>query len=301
MAVVLGKRTAGSRLFDFINYTLMALIFIVTVYPFYNQVILSLASSKDIYSTGLLLYPHSLWLKGWETMLHYTALWRGYFNTIIRTLLGITISVFFTSLMAYPLSKKELPFNGIITKFILVTMYFGGGLIPNYILIKNLNMFNTIWVMVIPGMISGFNVFIMRNFFRTIPESIEDSAKIDGASHINIFFRIVLPLSVPVIATVSLWVGVGHWQEWYSNVLYIQQPQKWVMMMVARKILVEQVYNSLDAAGRAMGSMSTIKGSPDERQMRACVIVASVLPMLLAYPFLQKYFVKGITLGAVKG
>jgi putative aldouronate transport system permease protein len=295
------RHSFGSRVFGLVNTVLMILVMVITLYPFYNQILVSIASPADVFNVELLLLPTKLDFSGWIVIGHYQSLWRGYMNTIIRVALGVTLSVFCTALMAYPLSKPQLPFNRLVTTLIVITMFFSGGLIPTYMLIRSLGLFNTIWVMVLPGMVSGFNVFIMRNFLKELPESLEESARMDGASYLLVFFAILIPLSKPVLATIALWVGVAHWQEWFSNLLYIQTPRKWVMMMIARKILIEQDYATMDAARANVGMRTTIKGAPNEQQMRAAVIVVSVAPMLIIYPFLQRYFVKGITLGAVKG
>jgi len=292
-----GKKTS---IFDIILYLVMAVIIIITVYPFYSQVIISVSSTEDVYKTGLILWPSSIDFSGWKIMMGYRTIWGSYLNTVLRVLVGTSFSVLVTALFAYPLSKSYLPFRQFFTSLVFITMFFGGGLIPNYLLMKNLNLINSFWVMILPGLITGYNVFIMRNFFMGIPDSLEESAKIDGASDLLIFFKIIIPMSKPVLATVALWVGVGHWQEWFSNLLYIDDSKKWVIMMVARKILIDQDFGSMAEATRNLG-MGILKGSSNEVQIRACVITATVLPMLFVYPFIQKYFVKGVNLGAIKG
>jgi putative aldouronate transport system permease protein len=180
-------------------------------------------------------------------------------------------------------------------------MFFSGGLIPGYILVRQLGLFNTVWAMILPGLANAFNVFIMRNFFITLPEAMEESARIDGASYLRVFFSIILPLSTPVMATIALWVGVANWQEWFSNYLYVPDRSKQVMLMIVRDILVGNHMQPLEETLLRMGEYKVISGSANEAQMKACVIVVSVAPMLLVYPFVQRYFVKGISLGAIKG
>lgn len=260
-----GKKTS---IFDIILYLVMAVIIIITVYPFYSQVIISVSSTEDVYKTGLILWPSSIDFSGWKIMMGYRTIWGSYLNTVLRVLVGTSFSVLVTALFAYPLSKSYLPFRQFFTSLVFITMFFGGGLIPNYLLMKNLNLINSFWVMILPGLITGYNVFIMRNFFMGIPDSLEESAKIDGASDLLIFFKIIIPMSKPVLATVALWVGVGHWQEWFSNLLYIDDSKKWVIMMVARKILIDQDFGSMAEATRNLG-MGILKGSSNEVQARS--------------------------------
>lgn len=286
--------------FDVFNTLLMLVVILITVYPLYMQVILSIGTTKDAYSTGLLLFPSGIDLSGWKVIKGYKSLWRGYGNSIVRVILGAFLTLLVTTLYAYPLSKRECPMKKFFTIAIFIPMFFGGGMIPTYLQIRNLHLSNTIWCMVLPGMISGYNVFIIRNFYMTMDPAIEDAARIDGAGEFRIFWQIKLLLAKPVIATVGLWAAVGHWQEWFSNLLYIDDQKKWVVMMVTRKILVDQDYSSMAEAARNLG-MGTVKGGSNEIQIRACVILITVLPMLVVYPFVQKYFVKGINLGATKG
>ena len=281
--------------FDYLNILLMLFVAAVTLYPFWNQMMISISSTEDIYSTGLLLIPKKISLASYRVIMDFRLLWKGYLNTVIRTVLGTAISIFLTLLTAYPLSKKNLPFRKAFTAFILVTMFFGGGLVPNFLLIRNLHLLDTIWALVLPGCISTFNVLIVRNYLMTLPEALEEAAIIDGASQFTVLMKIVLPLSVPVLATVSLWIAVGHWQAWYDNLLYINTPEKWGFMMMTRKIVVENT-----SVGNMQQLMSSAREFVDQRQMQGAVIMMSVIPMLIVYPFIQKYFVKGIVMGAVK-
>jgi len=291
------RKTAGEKTFDVFLYMLLAAITIVTIYPFWNQVALSISDDTSAYATGMLLFPKQVSLESYELVFQYRPIWIGYGNTILRTALGVSLSVFFTSLTAYPLSKRGLPGNKLFTSLILFTMLFNGGLIPNYFLIKNLGLYDTIWALVIPGMIGGFNVFVIRNFFRSIPESLEESAKIDGAGHLFIFRKIVIPLSKPVLATVALWVAVYHWNAWFDSLIYISDANKQVLQIVLRKIIVENNVEDINTILYKIGQKSDFSG----RQLQATVIMFSLIPMLIVYPFVQKYFEKGIMLGAVKG
>ena len=178
-----------------------------------------------------------------------------------------------------------------MTRFMLIQFIIGGGLIPNYLLIKYLGMYNTIWALVIPGMISTFNILIMRNFFRSLPDSLEESAMVDGAGYLKIFFRIIIPLSMPIIATEALWVGVGHWNAWFDAMLYIQDQSKTVLQILLRRIVIAPEGNNL------------MNGPIEEQEpetLKAAIIMFTALPILVVYPFLQKYFVKGVLVGSLK-
>jgi len=291
------KRSAGGIWFDSINYLFMLFIVVITLYPFANQVSISLSTTAGAYSDKILLIPNPISLDTYKVAFHYDAIWSGFNNSLFRMGLGTLISVVFTALTAYPLVKKRLPFRKTFIMMILFTMLFNGGLIPNFFLVKELGFLDTIWALVIPGMISGFNVYIMAAFFRNLPESLEESAKIDGAGYFRIFTRIVFPLSLPVIAVIALWVAVGHWNEWFASLIYTQDPHKYVLQVVLRRIIIENNTQDITTIARQIGKTQAFT----TRQMQATVIMISTVPMLIIYPFVQKYFAKGVMLGAVKG
>ncbi|WP_372628946.1 carbohydrate ABC transporter permease [Cohnella sp.] len=294
------KKSSGDRVVDAVLYAAMAVIMIITLYPFWTQVVISLDGAGvggTAYASGLVLWPKELTLASYKLAFDFAELWTGYGNTILRTLIGVLLSVFFTALTSYPLAKRDLPFNGAFTGIILFTMLFGGGLIPTYLLIKELNMINTLWVLVIPGMIGAFNVLIMRNFFRGIPEELEESARVDGAGYARIFFQIVIPLSKPVLATIALWVGVGHWNAWFDAMIYVSDPDKQVLQVILRKIVIQNDMSDINNVINSIGKATAFSG----RQLQSTVIMFSIIPMLIVYPFIQKYFVKGVMIGAIKG
>lgn len=293
------RKSLLDRFIDALLVVLMLLVIVVCAFPFWNQMVLSVAEVEQLYSIDVAWYPKSINLDSYRAMLHYSQLWRGYANTIARTVLGTFLSLLVTAMMAYPLSKKDLPFNKSVTTMLVITMLFGGGLIPSYLLItQTLRLQNTIWAMVLPGLVGAYNVFIIRNFFASLPPDIEESAVLDGAGYVRIFLQFILPLSVPVLMTVGLWIAVGHWQAWYDYMLYMPEPEGWGLGMVIRKILIQnRPQDALAAVQRTYGTESAV----DQRQLEAAVIMVSVLPMLIIYPFIQRYFTKGIMLGAVKG
>lgn len=277
----------------------MVIIIIITLYPFWEQVVLSFSSGAYISQGGFKIIPKGFTFNAYKLMFNYDLIWMGYRNSIIRAVSGTTISLLVTSLIAYPLSKQKMPFNKQITGFLLFTMLFSGGLIPSYLLIKNLGLLNNMLSLILPGMVSAWNVLIMRNFFKSIPQSLEESAFIDGAGWLKIFTSIVLPLSKPVLATVGLWVMVGHWNSWFDAMIYIQDPRKSVLPIVLRKIVIANNFSDMERAIRKTAmDRSSLLG---EETLKSAIIMMSMLPMLIIYPFLQKYFTKGIMIGSVKG
>jgi len=294
------KKSTGDKFIDGFLYLILLGIVVITLYPFWTQVIISLdggGADSAAYSSGIILLPTQFSFESYKLAFKFDALWLGYWNTILRTLLGVILSIFFTSITAYPIAKKDLPFNRTFTSFVLFTMLFAGGTIPSYLLIKELQLLNTIWSLVIPGMISAFNVLIMRNFFRSIPEELEDSARVDGAGYVRIFTQIVIPISKPVLATIALWVGVGHWNAWFDSLIYISDPNKQVLQIVLRKIIIQNSMADINSVIQNIGKTTEFSG----RQLQATVVMFSIIPMLIVYPFIQKYFVKGVMVGAVKG
>ena len=295
--VVAGK-TIGDRIFNAVTLIFMSIVLFITLFPLWNQLIISVSEPYAGYTTGVLLYPKGFNLDTYKLVLKYPQLWMGFKNSVARVILGTALAIVFTAMTAYPLSKEKLPFNKAVTGFIFFTMLFGGGLIPNYLLIVKLGMLDRIWALVIPTMISAFNVFIMRNFFKTLPASLEESAKIDGAGYFYILWKIIFPLSLPVIATVSLWIAVMHWNSWFDALIYINSKQKIVLQLVLRKIVIENNPNDINGIiNLAKKGVSKYTG----RQLQATMILVAVIPMLVLYPFMQKYFIRGIMIGAVKG
>jgi len=294
------KKTRGERIFDVVLYLFLSAVVIGTLYPFWTQVVISLdgaGADSAAYSGGIIFLPTELTFESYKLAFKFDALWTGYWNTIVRTVLGVALAILLTSITAYPLSKRDLPHNGIFTGFILFTMLFAGGIIPTYLLIKELNMLNTVWVLVVPGAIGAFNVLIMRNFFRSIPVELEESARVDGAGYTRIFTQIVVPLSKPVLATIALWVAVGHWNAWFDSMIYISDPNKQVLQIVLRKIIIQNNMSDINNVIQNLGKQTEFSG----RQLQATVIMFSIIPMLIIYPFIQKYFVKGVMIGAIKG
>ncbi len=292
MKSILKRRTAGDWFFDKFNVLFMILFCIATVYPFLYLIAMSFGGSANM---GFSLIPAHAETEAYLRVFSNKHIATGFFNSVKRTLLGTGITLFFTICTAYALSKKHFPNRTFWTGFIVFTMFFSGGLIPEYLLVRGLGIYNSLWAMILPGLISAYNMIIMRNSFMSLPYGLEESAKIDGANDIVILFRIVVPVSVPIIATVALWTSVGHWNAWFDCMIYIQDTSRQVLQIILRRIVLEGTSQLMELNS----SVDTGTASPDS--IKAATIIVATIPILLVYPFIQKYFVKGIMVGSFKG
>jgi putative aldouronate transport system permease protein len=242
-------------------------------------------------------------MEGYKTILQNNSIWRGYLNTIYYTVLGTSINLIVTLPAAYALSRPDFYGHKTFTTFMLITMFVSGGLIPSYLLVKNLHMLNTVWALVLPGAVSVYNIVVTRTFFQTtIPREMEEAAIIDGCSDFKLFFKIILPLSTPIIAVMALFYGVGHWNSYFSALIYLSDKSMYPLQMVLREILVLNDMSSTPTGGMT-AEMAELMYS--KQQLAAIikygVMIVSTLPIIVVYPFLQKYFVKGMMVGSVKG
>jgi putative aldouronate transport system permease protein len=289
------RQSAGDTLFDMINYCLVTLFALACVFPFFYVLVFSFTPYNDYLANPLRFIPEHPSVQAYIQMLSMRLLQTGYRNTIIITVAGTALNVFLLCISAYPLSKRNLKGRSVVMGLIIFTMFFGGGMIPNYALVRNLKLINTFGALIIPGAISTYNLILMRNFIASIPESLEESAIIDGANEITVLFRIILPLSTPAIFTFLLFHAVGHWNAYFDSVLYITRRNLWPMMLVLRELVIE----GGQMAREGMGMDPDRLAQPFTLQMAAIII--TVAPILLVYPFIQKYFMKGMLLGSVKG
>ena len=289
------QRTRGERIFNVFNVTALGVVALMALYPFVYMLSRSLSSAAEAMRSGLHLYPRDISLTSFEMVLANPDIVSGFANSVLRTVSGTALTLFFTCLTAYPLARKELPYRGPLLFLILFTMIFSGGIVPNYLLIKNIGLIDSIWALILPHMLTAFNVIVMKNFFQSIPESLAESAKIDGASEINILARIYVPLSKPVLATVGLWTAVSHWNQWFDAMLYITSDENQVLQTFLQRIVIE---SSVEMIEQGLVDPNVTQFTPET--IKAATVVVTVLPMLLIYPFVQKYFVKGIMLGGVK-
>ncbi|CAH8769324.1 carbohydrate ABC transporter permease [Paenibacillus dendritiformis] len=298
MSLTIGKKSIGEKVFDTANVVFLILFSITAVYPFLNVMSVSFSTSSAANAYGLKLWPQEVSLDGYQAVFANKLIWTGYYNTIFRTVLGTFLNVIFSVMCAYPLSKKYLPHRNLFTAFIVFTMFFSGGLIPNYLLIKELGLLDSRWSLILPGLIAAFTMIIVRNYFMSLPEEVEESARIDGANDMRILFSIVLPMSMPIIATISLWYAVAHWNAWFDSLLYISDPNKAVLGNVLRKIVIEgsSQFQQFDQGFNQNGQATV---TPDI--IKAATIMVATVPIICVYPFVQKYFVKGVIVGSLKG
>lgn len=286
------RKSLSRRVFTVFLITFMVLLCVIMLYPFWNSIVLSLMNTVEAGAMKVKLFPHQPTLEAYRYVLKSPQLLLGYRNTILRTLIQMAVGVFLTFCGAYPLAKKTLPGRKIITLYLLVPMFFAGGMIPDYLLINSLGIFDSFWALVLPGLISIFNLLIARNFIMSIPDSMEESAMLDGASFLTILVRIIFPLSLPIIATIALWVSVATWNEWFQAMIYTRKANLEVLQTYLRAITIERA-NNLDDL---MGDSAILSKS-----IESATIMLSIGPIVLIYPFFQKYFVKGVMVGSLKG
>lgn len=291
------RKTTGERIFDIFNTLLMLFILFITLYPFWEQLVLSFSSGYSVYDGGIKLWPKQFSVDAFKIAFSYDAIWIGYANTVLRAVAGTVIGLTLSAMLAYPLSKREVPGCKFVTGMLILTMLFSGGMIPTYLVIRGLGLLDSYWSMLLPTAVGAWNVFILRNFFMSLPKEIEESVSIDGGGWYTIFFKFVLPLSKPVLATVGLWIMVGHWNAWMDCLLYIRDPNKQVLQLVLRNILVSNDMTDINNIMNETRQSADLTGPT----LKAAVVMMSILPMLIVYPFIQKYFTKGIMVGSVKG
>ncbi|WP_257345928.1 carbohydrate ABC transporter permease [Pseudalkalibacillus decolorationis] len=289
------KQSLGERTFDFVNTLLMLILILATLYPFLYVLFASVSDPGLLAKNrGILLAPLDFSLKAYELVFNNAMIMIGYANTLFYVVVGTAINIFLTSLGAYALSRRNVMLKKPIMMMIVFTMFFSGGLIPTYLLIGDLGMMDTRWALIIPNAMSVWNLIIMRTAFQGIPESLEESARMDGANDFTILFRIILPLSLPVLAVMVLFYAVGHWNSYFSAMIYLRDRDLFPLQLVLREILIT---NSTDNFITGVGGGDRY---PVGETVKYATIIVATLPILLLYPFLQKYFVKGVMIGSIK-
>jgi putative aldouronate transport system permease protein len=286
--------TRGEKVGDVINVLLLGFIAATMVYPVLNVLSLSFSSSETVNIPGFRLIPKEFSLKGYEVVLNSRYIWTGYFNTILRTVANTVLGLMATIGIAYPLSKKQLPHRRLLTVFIVIPMLIDGGIIPRYLNVRALGLLDTRWALILPWLVRPFYVIVMRNFFASISESLEESAQMEGASPLQILIKIIIPVSTPIIATVVLWNMVSNWNKWLDCLIYIQDTNKYVLQIVLRRILFE-------SSTEMMETRNATDSIVAQNVIKNATIIVAIVPIICVYPFIQKYFVKGIMLGSVKG
>jgi len=284
--------------FSFMVYVLLTFVLIIIAFPLIYLVSASFSSPQAVISGRVWLLPVDFTIKGYEAIFKDSSIIRGFLNSLYITVVGTGINILMTVMMAYPISRKKFYGRKAFTMFMMITMFFGGGLVPTFLLINHLHMYNTFWAVMVPGCVGITNVIICRTYFESsIPEELYESASLDGCDDFGFLIRIVLPLSKPVLAVLVLYYAVGHWNSYFNEMIYLEDKVKYPLQVVLRQILImsqvaDEMMLDFSAAEQAQGMADLLKYS---------TIVVSSLPMLILYPFIQKYFVKGVMIGSVKG
>jgi putative aldouronate transport system permease protein len=285
--------------FNVINISIMVLVLIVTLYPFLNVLAIALNDSQDTVRGGITIYPRVPTLDNFKTIFAFGNIPHAFLISILRTLVGTLLSVTACSMVAFVLSRKDFQARAVLGRFLAITLFISGGLIPGFLLMRDLRLMNTFLVYVIPGMVNAFNIFMIRSYIDGIPYELQESAKIDGANDFTIYWRIIMPLCAPVLATVALFVAVGQWNSWFDTYLYNSSNQSLSTLQFELMKILQSSQSGRDAAYGNDAAQQMQRISPESIKMAITII--TIVPILLVYPFLQRYFVRGMTLGSVKG
>ncbi|MEK4524606.1 carbohydrate ABC transporter permease [Paenibacillus sp. FSL K6-1122] len=292
------KRSLGDSIFSITNGIFMLLVMVVTLYPFLNTISVSFNNGLDTIRGGIYLWPREWTLQNYVSVFQNPNLTQAAFVSVARTVVGTVVQLFCTAMLAYVLSRKEYMFNKLVTTLFVMTMYFSGGLIPGYMLIKQVGLLNSFWVYIIPGLIGVFNMIVIRTYIQGLSEGLIESAKMDGAGDFRIFMRIVLPLSKPVLATVALFIAVGQWNSWFDSMLYTAGNRNLTTLQYE---LMKLLSSATSQGGTVnVDSFKNVTNMVTPVSIRAAITVVTAMPIVLLYPFLQKYFVTGLTIGGVK-
>ncbi|OUS73965.1 hypothetical protein B1748_21725 [Paenibacillus sp. MY03] len=296
------RTTKGEKLFNGFNVLFMLLLSVLFLYPYLNQLAVSFNDGSDTAYGGITIFPRVWTLENYEAVLSNESFLRAAFVTVSRVVIGTASGLFVTMAAAYALLKKDLPGRNLFLTMLLIPTFIQGGMIPNFMLFRSLDLINSFWVYIFPSMFVFYNMLVMRAYLGTIPISLEESAKLDGANSAQILFKLYLPLSMPVVATISLWIAVMHWNDWTTTLLYVQSSNVQTLQFMLYKILKESELMMQMAVERSMQSSGESAASPriTPTSVRAATLIVSTLPIVMVYPFVQKHFVKGVMLGAIK-
>lgn len=284
------RKRFSSKFFDVGNSLFLLLLSAITLYPLWHEISLSLSSKAEALRGGFFFWPRGLTMQAYTSVLSSDYIWVAYGNTIFITVVGTVLSLFVTSSMAYPLAKRTLPLKNVWLSLIVFTMIFSGGMIPVYLVVKQLGLLNSLWALILPNLVTAFNVIIVINFIRGIPEEVEESAVMDGANPIRIYLSIIVPLCKPVLATLALWIAVGLWNNFFQALIYLNDKSLTTLPLLIRQII----------SGQQLAEQTGQLADSSTESVIASTIILSIIPILAIYPFLQRYFVKGVMLGSVK-
>ena len=291
------SRLKGPTLSTFVIYTIIGLLLVICLFPFLNIFAISLSSNRAIISNMVSVLPVQFTTVSYQVVFRDNSMMRSLIFTIALTFTYTLLAMTMTIFMAYPMTFKELKGRNIFLVFFLLTMYFSGGMIPDYLLIRDLGLINKVWALILPGLISTYNMIIMRTFFNTIPDSLKESARLDGCSNIRILFSIIIPLSTAAIATLSLFYAVGKWNSFQDALFYISNPNLYPLQLR----LYNVVFNNMAIEITTAEGMTDLMNNVNNESLKAACIIFSTVPILVVYPWLQKYFIKGVMIGALKG
>ena len=299
------RRVASDYVLDIIMVAVIVLVLVLTLYPFLNSLAISLNDSNDTMRGGITIYPRKFTLRNYELIFTNPKIWMAYFITIARTVIGTVGGVFITGMLAFAVSRTSLVGRKVYTMLCLIPMYFAGGLMPSYFLNLSLGLKNNFLVYIFPALVNLWNMILMRSYFQSLPEALEESALIDGANYITIFFKIYMPLSTPIVATIALYFGVQHWNDWFTSNLYITEdwlkPMQSVLLQIVNEAKFAEQMSSL-TGGVSVDMGNIMQGrNTNVRSITMATMIITIIPVLVVYPFLQRYFVKGIMIGSVKG
>ncbi|QGG55251.1 carbohydrate ABC transporter permease [Paenibacillus sp. B01] len=296
-------QSPGDRLFDLFNFIFLSLLVIFTLYPFLNTLAVSLNNANDSIRGGIYLLPRDFSLDNYKYVFQEATIFHATLVSILRTVIGTIVTVFCSAMVAYTISRPEFLLRRFVTVTFILTMYLNGGLIPNYLLMRDLDLIGSFWVYIVPGIIGVFNMIVIRSFIEGLPEGIIESARIDGAGEFRTFMQIVIPLALPALATVALFTGVFQWNSWFDVFLYNSEKANLsTLQYELMKMLANSNSNSsMTSASAFANSANASANFVTPTSIRATMTIVASLPMIIVYPFLQKYFVKGMTVGGVKG
>ena len=293
------KKITQDKVVYFINYVLLALLLVIVLYPIIYIISCSFSSGSALMAGRVRLLPVEFTFDSYKAVFKYQSIWSGYKNSVIYTIVGTLISIVFTLFAAYPLSRDDFRGQKLFTGLFLFTMMFSGGLIPTYLLVRNLKLIDTMWAIVLPGAVSAYNMIVARTFFKqTIPKELMEAAEMDGCSDFKFFSRIVIPLSTPIVAVLCLWGAVSLWNSYFNPMIYINSEDKYPLQLVLRRILL---MSQVNLNSSSVDPQVIAKNQYLSEMLKYGTIIISTLPLMVIYPFVQKYFVKGVMIGSVKG
>lgn len=290
---------------ELVFIAILLLIALATIYPFLNVLAISFNEANDTIRGGITVFPRKFTWNNYAKVLSYPNLITGFVNSVIRTVVGTILSVFATSLVAYTLSRKDFMARKGLNVLFMLTMYLSGGMVPGYLLIRDLHLFNNFLVYIIPGLLGAFYIFLTRSYMEGLPYSLQESAMLDGANDLVIFFKVIFPLCAPTLATVALFYAVNHWNDWFTTYLYCSTNEKLTTLQYELQKIIKSATSAAQQAAQSGNTQALIEqaksGGVTPQSIQMAITIVVVVPIIMVYPFLQKYFVSGMTVGAVKG